>query len=87
MPITLILETEGDAVFGQITLSEEDEEFYQLDHVHLIGNDLKFAFEVNGKRNKFLEVQAHLNENKMNVTLCSIENTFGDYLLLKDQHE
>ncbi|MFC1683331.1 hypothetical protein ACFL0G_03905 [Candidatus Zixiibacteriota bacterium] len=87
MPITLILETEGDAVFGQITLSEEDEEFYQLDHVHLIGNDLKFAFEVNGKRNKFLEVQAHLNENKMNVTLCSIENTFGDYLLLKDQQE
>jgi hypothetical protein len=84
MPITLRFETKGDAVFGQISLSEDSEELYQLNHIHLIGNNLKFTFEIDGKRNKFLEVQAHVKENKMNVTLYGIEDTFGNYLLLKD---
>ncbi len=84
MQITLKLETKSDAVFGRISLSEDAEEFYPLDHIHLIGTKLKFTFDVNGKRNKFLEVQASIDEEKMNVNAYSIENYLGNYLLSKD---
>jgi choloylglycine hydrolase len=84
MPVTLRFETGGDAVFGQISLSEDAEEFYPLDHIHLIGHDLKFTFEIDGKRNKFLEVQAQVKENTMDITLSGIEDTFGHYLLVKE---
>jgi hypothetical protein len=84
MEISLKIEAKGDAVFGRISLSEDAQEFYKLDHVHLIGNNLKFTFETNGKRNKFLEIQASFDDEKMNVSLYGIEDYFGDYLLLKD---
>jgi len=87
MQITLKFETKANAVFGQISLSEDTEEFYTLDHIHLMGRDLNFTFETNGQRNKFLEVQAYINNNRMNVTLYGIEENFGSYLLFKgDQH-
>jgi len=84
MQITLRFETKADAVFGRISLSEDAEEFYPLDHIHLIGNQLKFTFDVGGKRNKLLEVQASIDDEKMNVSLYGIENYYGGYLLLKD---
>jgi len=84
MQITLRLETKADAVFGRISLSEDAEEFYTLDHIHLIGNNLKFTFDIGGKRNKLLEVQASVDDEKMNVNLYGIENYYGGYLLLKD---
>jgi len=87
MEITLKIETRGDAVFGQISLSEDTEEFYEFDHIHLIGNNLKFTFEINGKRNKFLEVQASIDDEKMNVTLYGIEDNYGNYLLWKDNEQ
>jgi hypothetical protein len=83
MQITIRFETRADAVFGQISLYEDTEEFYKLDHIHLISNNLKFTFDVNGKRNKFLEVQASIDDEKMNVSLYGIENNYGKYLLLK----
>jgi hypothetical protein len=43
---TLWLETEGDAVSGRISLSEDAEDSYPLDHIHLIANDLTFTFTV-----------------------------------------
>jgi len=87
MEISLKIEAKGDAVFGRISLSEDAQEFYKLDHVHLIGNNLKFTFETNGKRNKFLEIQASFDDEKMNVSLYGIEDYFGDYLLLKDSKQ
>ena len=87
MQITIRLETKADAVFGQISTSEDAEEFYKLDHIHLIGNNLKFTFDVNGKRNKFLEVQASVNDEKMNVNLYGIEANYGNYLLSKDNQQ
>jgi hypothetical protein len=87
MEITLKIEAKGDAVFGRISLSEDAQEFYKLDHVHLIGNNLKFTFETNGKRNKFLEVQASFDDEKMNVSLYGIEDYFGDYLLSKESEQ
>jgi hypothetical protein len=83
MQITLRLETKADAVFGKISLSEGAEEFYPLDHIHSIGNKLKFTFDVNGKRNKLLEVQASVDDEKMKVSVYGIENYYGGYLLLK----
>ena len=86
MQITLGLETKADAVFGRISLSEDTKQFYALDHIHLIGNNLKFTFDVNGKRNKFLEVQASIDDETMNVGLYGIEDYFGNYLLFRDGH-
>ena len=73
--------TKADAIFGQISLSENAEEFYKLDHIHLICNNLKFTFETNEKRNKFREVQASIDEETMNVNLYGIEDYFGNHLL------
>jgi len=84
MEITLKIETQGDAVFGQISLSEDAEEFYKLDHIHLIGSNLEFTFETDGKRNKFLEVQAYIHNNKMDVNLYGIEDYYGNDILSKD---
>jgi hypothetical protein len=85
--IRLKLETKADAVFGEISLSEDSGEFYSLDHIHLIGSDLKFTFAVNGKRNRFLEGQVHIDNDRMHVTLNGIENHYGNYLLLKDNQD
>jgi hypothetical protein len=85
--ITLRLETKADAVFGRISLSEDAEEFYTFDHIHLIGNNLKFTFNTNGKRNNFFEVQASIDYEKMNVSAYGIENYFGNYLLSKDDEQ
>jgi penicillin V acylase-like amidase (Ntn superfamily) len=87
MQITLRLETKADAVFGRISLSEDAEEFYPLDHVHMIGNQLKFTFDVNGKRNKLFEVQASVDDEKMKISIYSIENYYGGYLLSKDNEK
>jgi len=87
MEITLKFETKADAVFGQISTSDDAEKFYKLDHIHLIGNNLKFTFDTNGKRNKLLEVQASVDDEKMNVTVYGIENKYGNYLLLKDNQQ
>jgi len=87
MQITLRLETKADAVFGQVSLSEDSGEFYPLDHIHSIGNNLKFTFDVNGKRNKLLEVQASVDDEKMKVSVYGIENYYGGYLLLKDNEK
>ena len=82
--ITLKLETKSDAVFGQMSLSEDAEKFCSLDHVHLMGSILSFTLETNGQSNKFLEVKAYINNDKMTITLSGIEDNYGNYLLLKD---
>ena len=87
MQITLRFETKADAVFGRISLSEDAEEFHPLDRIHSIGNQLKFTFDVNGKRNKLLEFQASVDDEKMKVSVYSIENYYGGYLLLKDNEK
>jgi hypothetical protein len=35
--ITVSVQTEGDAVFGQISSAKDPEDFYGLDHIHLSG--------------------------------------------------
>jgi len=84
--ITIRFETKADAVFGRISLSEDAEEFYKLDHIHLIGNNLRFTLETNGERNKFLEVQASIDDETMNVNLYGIFDYFGNYLLFRDDY-
>jgi penicillin V acylase-like amidase (Ntn superfamily) len=81
----IILEfvTKAGAVFGRISPSEDAEESYTLDHIHLIGNHLKFTFETNGKGNEFLEVLASIDEEKMNITVHGIEENYGSYLLIQ----
>jgi len=58
-----------------------------LDHIHLIGNHLKFTVEVRGKGTEFLEVQASVDEEKMNISVHGIEKKYGGYLLFKDNHQ
>ncbi len=84
--ITLWLETKADAVFGRISLSDDADELYELDHIHLIGNNLRFTFEANTQRNKFLEAQASIDGETMNVKLYGIEQYFGNFPLLRDDH-
>ncbi|KPL07289.1 hypothetical protein AMJ86_04830 [bacterium SM23_57] len=84
MEIILKLETKDDAVFGQISLSVDAGKSFEIEHIHLIGNNLKFTFETSWKRNKFFEIEARINNNEKTATLYGIEDNFGSYLLFKD---
>ena len=53
----------------------------------MIGRDLNFTFEIDGKRNRFLEVQARVEERQMQATLRGSEDIYGRYLLLKNQRD
>jgi choloylglycine hydrolase len=85
--ITLRLETRADAVFGYIALSENAEEFYELDHISLIGRKLRCTFQVDGQRNSFLELQASIGDEEVNLSLYGMEDYFGNYLLSKSDQE
>jgi penicillin V acylase-like amidase (Ntn superfamily) len=81
--IIVTLETRGDAVSGRVSFTEDAEESYRLDHIHLIGDNLRFTFETDGKRNKFLEVQAYIDDERMSIDLHGIEHNLGSDLLVK----
>ena len=87
MPISVTFETEGDAVFGRISLSEDAEKSYKLDHIHLIDKDLRFTFQTGSNRNHFLEVQASIDDGKMNIDLYGIEDYYGNDVLMKIGHQ
>ena len=79
--VTIKLETNGDAVFGHISISGDTEKSYKAEHIQLIGNNLKCTYRTEDKR--FIEVQASIDDEKMNVTLCGNRYTYGNYLLYK----
>jgi penicillin V acylase-like amidase (Ntn superfamily) len=85
--IVLEFETKADAVFGRISPSKKAEKSYPLDHIHLIGNRLKFTVEAKGKGTEFLEVLASIDEEKMNITVHGIEENYGNYILIKDNQQ
>jgi len=87
MKITLKLETNGDAVSGGISFSQDAGEFYTLDHIHLIGRDLKFSFKTRSKRNAFLEVKASVDGGQMDLHLYGIEDYYGSDLLSKGEEQ
>jgi|GEM_PF-305947 len=84
MSITVRLVARGDAVTGGISFSETADDFYMLDHLHMIGNDIRFTFETDGKRNKFLEIHGHINGDEMEVSLLGKEDYFGDDVLHRE---
>jgi len=79
--VTLILDTKGDAVFGQMSISDDDEEVLKIEHIHLIGNNLSYTFKTENR--SFVEVQAIIDDAEMQVKLYGIEDDFGSFLLVK----
>ncbi|MBN3034559.1 MAG: hypothetical protein JW861_03175 [Bacteroidales bacterium] len=51
----------------------------------MTGNDLLCTFEVDGIRNRLLEVKAHMDNDAMTTTLCGMEDRFGHFLLFNDR--
>ena len=80
--VTIKLETKGDAVFGQISISENDEKSFKAEHIHLIENNLNFTYKMEKKT--FIEGQASIEGEKMNVTLFGNRRVYGNYLLYKE---
>jgi choloylglycine hydrolase len=79
--VTVKLETKGDAVFGHISISGDTGQRYKTDHIQLIGNHLKFTYRTEKKT--FVEVQASIDDEKMNATLYGNRYIYGNYLLFK----
>ena len=79
--VTLKLETKNDAIFGQISISKGTKDYYKAEHIQLIDRSLKFTFIT--KRETFIEVQASIDDEKMNVTLNGNRSNYGNYLLFK----
>ena len=78
---TIKLETKNDAVFCQVSNSG-DEEYYNAEHIQLIGNNLKFTFKTKG--NTLIEIQALIENDKMNVSMYGIEEDYGDFMFYKN---
>jgi len=79
--ISLKLETKGNAVSGQIADSGKPEDCYPIEHIQLIGNNLKFTYR--NKNNAFVEVKAVIDRDKMTATLSWDRRILGAYLLFK----
>ena len=79
--ITVKLETKGNAVFGQISVSGKTGNSYPIEHIQLSGHDLKFTFRK--ENNVFVEVKASIEREKMKTTLYGDRRTLGSYLLLR----
>lgn len=77
--ITLRLAATGDAVSGEIALSDDEHHAYDLDQLHMRGKDLSFTFEIDGRRNQSLEIQARLDGEEMHITLSGFEDTYRQY--------
>ena len=82
LEITLKLDTKNDAVFGQVSISKDEEEYYKLAHIQLIGNNMKFTFKT--KRNTVFEVKASFENKRINASLYGIEDNYGNYILLRN---
>lgn len=81
--VTLILETKKDAVFGKISTSKKEDEWYKFEHLQLVGNKLTFTFRT-GKK-KFIEGKAVIEEDTMKMNLFGIENDLGNYVLKRER--
>ena len=75
------LETKGNAVSGQIADSGKPEDCYPIEHIRLIGNNLKFTYR--NKNNAFVEVKAVIDRDKMTAILSWDRRILGAYLLFK----
>ena len=81
MQVIIKFNTNHDAVYGQLTIPELQEEAFQIDNLSLIGNNLKFTCK---SKYLFIEAIASIDGNKMNVNLYGIENNYGSYTLTRE---
>jgi len=73
------LETTGASVKAFISFTGERDDAYEVDHLQMIGNKLRFTFKT--QKGTLLELEAVLKENEMIVNLAGIEDYYGEYYL------
>ncbi len=78
--LTLKLETNGDAVHGYFS-NDEEKDFIQVDHLHLIGNNLNLTYKTSS--NTLIEIKADIKGEKMDIRVLGIENDYGNFQLFK----
>jgi len=79
--VTLNLDARKSAIFGKIFLSKAADEQYEIEHLQLIGNKLKFTFRTKNKT--FIEGEAVIEMDNMKMDLFGIEDNLGHFILIK----
>ena len=78
--ITYVFDTQDDAVFGRVIMPG-GEEVFNADHLRLHGNDLTFTYLKTDRT--FIEVQARLEADTLQVALAGIEDSYGKVRFLR----
>ena len=81
LEVTLNLYAKKDAVFGTISISQESVKDADIEHLQLIGNNLRFTCMTQEQR--LLEVKAFIQQDTMTLDLFSTENNLGSATLIK----
>jgi choloylglycine hydrolase len=79
--ITIKLTAQNDAVLGQLIIPKFQHEAFEIDHINLIGNNLKFTCE---SKSMSIEVYAALDLDKMNVNLYGNKENYEHHILLRN---
>lgn len=72
------LTTIGNAVKGLVS---NEKDVYEIDHLNMIGRDIKFTFKTHG--GILVEIKANINDNLMSAKMLGIEQNMGDYTFYK----
>lgn len=84
--LTVSLNTEKDAVTGEISFSPDADDSFEIEHLQLIGNLLTFTFKAGVRHQlvpELVEVQAIIEDGRMEIDLFDIENYLRSAVLAK----
>lgn len=76
--LTFTLDTRDDRVSGSVSNSKD---IYPMDHLHMLGQSLNFTFRTKG--NMFMEVDARIDEDQMQILVRTSEENAGTYELVR----
>lgn len=79
MEITIKLDSDKEAIFGKISIGKD---YYDNNHIKMIGNNLSFTFRTHDKM--LIEIQATIDNQKMNIAMYGIEDNYGSFILFKE---
>jgi choloylglycine hydrolase len=78
MPVILKIHCEGEVVMATVSNTKDN---YPVDHLNLIGSNLKGTFRTHGKM--LIEFQAKIESDQMIMDVSGIEESFGQAVLFR----
>ncbi len=81
--LELDLRTDGVAVTGTISNSEDNADRIAIEHIHMIGNNLVFTYRAK-KEKRIMEARAWLEGDSMRLRVLGTEWDYGEFTLHRE---